>query len=70
MPKDKSDERCQDLFLENYNNRPERNFKRYIYIDRPCPWVRKLNIVKMSLSPKLIHLTKFQSKSQQAFCKS
>lgn len=31
MPKDKSDERCQDLFLENYNNRPERNFKRYIY---------------------------------------
>jgi hypothetical protein len=49
----------KDLFNENYKSR-KREIKEDMrrWKDRPCSWIRRINIVKMTILPKAIYMFK------------
>ena len=59
----------QDLYTENY----KMLMKKILKVpnkqgDIPCSWIRKHNIIKMSILPKLTGLTQLLLKCPQGFC--
>lgn len=51
----KSNKTCPCFVCYKLQNTDKRNFKNKVNVDIPCLWIRRVNIVKMTVFLKLIY---------------